>query len=89
MALLAALQPLFPQASRAALAVIIELPEGCQDARIAHEALAFGMAPTPLSVWYQDDARRRCGLVLSVTNMPHEGFEACAQRLKALVERFG
>lgn len=88
-ALLAALQPLFPQASRAALAVIIELPEGCEDARIAHEALAFGMAPTPLSVWYQDDGRRRYGLVLSVTNMPREGFEACAQRLKALVETFG
>ncbi|MTD28914.1 MocR-like pyridoxine biosynthesis transcription factor PdxR [Erwinia sorbitola] len=86
-ALLAALQPLFPQASRAALAVIIALPEGCQDTRIAHEALAYGMAPTPLSVWYQDQGRR--GLVLSVTTLPKEGFTGSALRLKALIEQFG
>lgn len=88
-ALLAALTPLFPQASRAALAVIITLPEGCQDTRIAREALAYGMAPTPLSVWYQDQGHRRCGLVLSVTNMPREGFAECARQLKLLIERWG
>jgi len=85
--LLAALKPFFPQATRAALAVIIILPEGCQDTRIAHEALAYDMAPTPLSVWYQDGVRR--GLVLSVTTLPREGFTGSAQRLKALVDAFG
>ncbi|MBD8216404.1 MocR-like pyridoxine biosynthesis transcription factor PdxR [Erwinia persicina] len=87
LALLEALTPYFPQASRAALAVIIELPAGSQDTRIAHEALAYGMAPTPLSVWYQDNGRR--GLVLSVTTLPREGFNGSAQRLKALVDAFG
>lgn len=67
--------------------MIIILPEGCQDTRIAHEALAYDMAPTPLSVWYQDGVRR--GLVLSVTTLPREGFTGSAQRLKALVDAFG
>lgn len=89
LAMLAALHPFFPQASRAALAVIIVLPAGTQDTRIAQKALAYGMAPTPLSVWYQDEKRCRCGLVLSVTNMPSGGFVKSAQRLKALVDEWG
>lgn len=87
--MLAALQPHFPQVYRAALAVVIELPEGTRDANIAREALAYGMAPTPLSDWYLNTEKRRYGLVLSVTNMPESGFENSAGRLKALVEQCG
>lgn len=84
-----ALHPYFPQLSRAALGVIIPLADGVQDTRIAREALRYGMAPTPLSVWYQDRTQGRSGLVLSVTNMPREGFAASARQLDALVNDFG
>jgi len=88
-ALLQALSPHFSQLSRAALAVIITLPEGTGDTRIAQAALAQGMAPSPLSVWYQDRRVSRSGLVLGVTNMPEDGFAERAARLKALVIEFG
>jgi len=88
-ALLQALSPHFSQLSRAALAVIITLPEGTCDTRIAQAALAQGMAPSPLSVWYQDRRVSRSGLVLGVTNMPEDGFAERAARLKALVIEFG
>lgn len=84
-----ALRPHFSRLSRAALSVVIELPAGARDNVIAREALAYGMAPTPLSVWYQNAEGRRYGLVLSVTNMPEAGFEESARRLKLLVEQCG
>ena len=71
-ALLAALQPLVPQATRAALAYHCAAG-GMPGYRIAQEALAFGMAPTPLSVWYQDEGRRLWA-GMSVPNMPREGL---------------
>lgn len=84
--LMQALIPHFPHVSRAALAVIIPLPAGTQDVRIAQAALSLGMAPSPLSVWYQDKNVDHCGLVLAVTNRPAEGFAASAARLKALTD---
>lgn len=87
--LLQALSPHFSQLSRAALAVIIPLPKGTHDVAIAKAALAHGMAPSPLSVWYRDKTMGHCGLVLAVTNLPNDGFAACAARLKALVEEYG
>ncbi|MGB9097581.1 MAG: PLP-dependent aminotransferase family protein [Erwinia sp.] len=87
--MLQALQPHFPKVTRAALGVVIELPAGTRDSVIAREALAYGMAPTALSVWYQTAERCRYGLVLSVTNMPKGGFEGSALRLKMLVEQCG
>lgn len=87
--MLQALRPHFPTVTRAALGVVIELPAGTRDSVIAREALAWGMAPTALSVWYQNAERRRYGLVLSVTNMPKGGFEGSALRLKMLVEQCG
>ncbi|WP_123337532.1 PLP-dependent aminotransferase family protein [Erwinia sp. JUb26] len=86
--LLQALEPHFSSLSRAALAVVIRLPQGTRDVQIAQAALAHGMAPSPLSVWYQDKTAS-CGLVLGVTNLPDGGFAASAARLKALVEAFG
>lgn len=87
--MLSALQPYFPSVFRAALGVVIELPVGTRDSVIAREALAYGMAPTPLSVWYQNEKKRRYGLVLSVTNMPEGGFERSALTLKMLTEQSG
>lgn len=81
-----ALRPHFGHLRRGGLSVVVPLPEGTDDRAIAREALAWGMAPSPLSAWYQRDERRQYGLVLGVTNMPREGFEPCALRLRQLVD---
>jgi len=81
-----ALQPHFPQLRRGGLAVIVPLPAGIADRIIAREALAWGMAPSPLSAWFQRDELRQYGLILGVTNMPGDGFEQCAQKLRQLVD---
>lgn len=36
----------------AGLGVLLWLPEGARDSVIAREALAFGLAPSPLSTWF-------------------------------------
>ena len=87
--MLEALAPHFSPLSRAALSVVIDLPPGTCDTRIAREALRYGMAPSPLSMWYQESPAPRSGLVLSVTTLPRVGYAESALRLKQLVEQFG
>ncbi|MFS2221610.1 PLP-dependent aminotransferase family protein [Pantoea sp. B65] len=84
-----ALTPSFPELRRGALAVVIMLPPGSADRAIAREALAWGMAPSPLSAWYQRDELRQYGLVLGATNMPREGFLPGVQKLRQLVDAHG
>ncbi|MCU5773802.1 PLP-dependent aminotransferase family protein [Erwiniaceae bacterium BAC15a-03b] len=81
-----ALAPLFPDLRRGALSVVVVLPPGTADRAIAREALAWGMAPSPLSAWYQRDELRQYGLVLGATNMPREGFAHYARKLRQLVD---
>src|ERR1700749_2768598 len=47
------------------LAVRVDLPEGADDGDVARRALAYGLAPVPLSAWYGSGARRP-GLLLRV-----------------------
>ncbi|MDP4531460.1 PLP-dependent aminotransferase family protein [Marinobacter salarius] len=68
----------------AGLALLLRLPDGTDDARIALNALEFGLAPAPLSTWYTDAVRARSGLLLGITNIPDEGLDACCNRLKQL-----
>lgn len=79
----------FPSGYPAALAVVVEFSAGAKDVEIARKALAYGMAPTPLSRWYLHEDKCRYGLILSVTNMPEEGGESHVLTLKSLVERWG
>ncbi|QKJ85159.1 GntR family transcriptional regulator [Paramixta manurensis] len=83
-----ALRPHFPHLQLAGLCVVLTLPDGFPDRKLAREALAYGLAPSPLSVWYQRDETRRYGLLLGVTTLPREGFERCAQTLKWLVDKY-
>jgi hypothetical protein len=46
------------------LAVVLRLPDGAPDVSIAKEALAFGLAPTPLSLWYASSVSAQSGLLL-------------------------
>lgn len=84
--MMAALKPHFPEVQRAGLAVIVRLPAGTPDQLIAQQALAYGMAPSPLSIWYQRDEQRCAGLLLGAAQLPRDGYARSAVCLKALVD---
>ena len=54
----------------AGLGLLLRLPEGTDDRRVAREALSLGMSPNALSSWYKEPRPGDTGLVLSVTNLP-------------------
>lgn len=54
----------------AGLGLLLHLPEGTDDRRIAREALTLGISPNALSTWYKEPRPSDTGLVLSVTNLP-------------------
>lgn len=71
------------EVTMAGLALLLPLPQTCDDLDIARQAPAFGLAPAPLSVWYADPAQARRGLLLGITNLPErELAEACARLLR-------
>ena len=84
--MIAALHPYFPDLQRAGLAVIVRLPAGTPDEAIAQQAAEWGMAPSPLSIWYQQPDQRGAGLILGAAHLPREGYARSAERLKALVD---
>lgn len=69
--------------AHAGLAVIASLPPDAPDVDIALKALAYGLAPAPLSPWYGGDSARR-GLLLGVTNIALKNLEADCRRLAEL-----
>ncbi len=69
-------------------AVRLELPPRSDDVEIAAQALAFGLAPTPLSPWYARPPRR-AGLLLGVTNLGEKHLGKDCARLADLIERHG
>lgn len=46
------------------------------------------MAPSPLSIWYQQADQRGAGLLLGAAHLPSEGYARSAERLKALVDAY-
>ena len=85
-ALLTALRELAPPGCavrQGGLAVLLDLPEGTDDIDIARRAVLRGLAPVPLSPWWDGNARP--GLVLGVTNVPIERAVALCERLTALL----
>jgi GntR family transcriptional regulator/MocR family aminotransferase len=73
----------------AGLAVLLRLPDGAPDLAIARETLAFGLAPTPLSLWYASTASARSGLLLGIATSPQKRIEASCDRLIQIIERLG
>lgn len=71
--------------SMAGLALMLRLPPGVDDEAVARRALAQGLAPDPLSMWYATDAGRTPGLLLGVTNLVDTGIQRACDRLKLLV----
>jgi hypothetical protein len=69
------------------LAVVLRLPDGAPDVSIAKETLTFGLAPTPLSLWYASRVSAQSGLPLGIATASQKHLAAC-DRLYAIIDRF-
>jgi GntR family transcriptional regulator / MocR family aminotransferase len=74
--------------SVAGLAVLLRLPEGVSDLSVAREASFFGMAPSPLSVWFASPASAPNGLLLGLTTIPPRQLARSCERLNEVIGRF-
>lgn len=87
-ALLAMVQSMGYPARPAGLGVLLWLPEGARDSVIAREALAFGLAPSPLSAWFSPAGIQRPGLLLGVATTPEAHLPVACDRLRHLIQTF-
>jgi hypothetical protein len=69
------------------LAVVLRLSDGAPDVSIAKETLTFGLAPTPLSLWYASRVSAQSGLPLGIATASQKRLVAC-DRLDAIIDRF-
>lgn len=69
------------------LSVLINLPDGSQDRTIAHYAYNFGLAPSPLSAWYQPGVAEKSGLLLGVSGKEGEPLLHACERLDRLIRK--
>jgi GntR family transcriptional regulator/MocR family aminotransferase len=65
-------------------AVMTLVPETASDIDIALSALPFGLAPAPLSPWYEGTSAKR-GLLLGITNLDEGRLVSDCRRLVELV----
>jgi GntR family transcriptional regulator/MocR family aminotransferase len=86
-ALLKCLRPRTKDIVIAGLAVLLRLPDDAPDISIARETLSFGLAPTPLSLWYASMASARSGLLLGIATSPQKRVEASCDRLFGIIDR--
>jgi GntR family transcriptional regulator/MocR family aminotransferase len=87
-ALLKCLRPRAKDVAVAGLGVLLRLPDGAPDLAIARETLSFGLAPTPLSLWYASETSARSGLLLGIATAPHKRLAASCERLYGIIDRF-
>jgi GntR family transcriptional regulator/MocR family aminotransferase len=71
----------------AGLAAIVQLPDGVSDIAIARETASFGLAPTPLSLWYASTASARSGLLLGIATSPQRRIAAHCEKLLGIIDR--
>jgi len=83
------LRPMGLSVGTAGLAILLELPAGAEDTRIAREATAFGLAPSPLSGWYSSRDHTRSGLLLGITTVPGNRLAASCEKLRNLIDQHG
>lgn len=72
----------------AGLAVVVQLPDGADDRRIAREAYAYGLAPAPLSGFYCSASTQRSGLLLGVATAIERQVPNACDRLQQLIRKF-
>jgi GntR family transcriptional regulator / MocR family aminotransferase len=73
---------------RAGLAVLLRLPEGAPDVRIVREAMTAGIAPSPLTAWFENPSWTVPGLLLGVATTPEQHLAKSCQRLFEIVEGY-
>lgn len=72
----------------AGLSLLLTLPGGADDVKIAEAAEALELAPAPLSTWYADTkGKEKSGLLLGVTNLSDAVLESSCRNLEALIQR--
>jgi len=71
----------------AGLAAFLRWPDETSDVAIARETAPFGLAPTPLSVWYASKASARPGLLLGIATSPQRKIEAYCEQLLGIIDR--
>jgi GntR family transcriptional regulator / MocR family aminotransferase len=86
-ALLKCLRPRDKDSVVGGLAVVLRLPDGAPDVSIAKEALMFGLAPSPLSLWYASGISAQSGLLLGIATAPQKHLAASCDRLYAIMDR--
>jgi GntR family transcriptional regulator/MocR family aminotransferase len=70
------------------LAIVLRLPDGVSDVAIAHEARTCGLAPEPLSAWFDLGTRPWPGLLLGVASVNEAQLPAACQRLHRIIRKF-
>lgn len=73
----------------AGLAALMRLPDGTDDVALMRELLVFGMAPSPLSVWYASPASARSGLLLGISTAPQQHIAKSCDRLLEILKSKG
>ncbi|MFC0401377.1 PLP-dependent aminotransferase family protein [Paraburkholderia rhizosphaerae] len=73
---------------RAGLAILLRLPDGAPDVQIARDAMALGMAPSPLSTWFATPSWALPGLLLGVATAPEPQLAASCRRLFEIIDRY-
>ncbi len=69
------------------LAVLLRFTDGAPDVAIVRETLAFGLAPSPLSVWYASPASAQSGLLLGIATCPQQHVAKSCDRLLEILQR--
>lgn len=73
-------------AAPAGLAVLLPLPAGFDDQRLALDARAADLGPAPLSPWFATATRSGSGLLLAVANVLERSIDRDCRRLLAIIE---
>ena len=80
-----ALAPDYSAETVAGPIALLRLPPGTDDLALARRAPELGIAPSPLSPWFQDEARRTPGLLLSATNLRPNRLDDAVAALRRLL----
>jgi GntR family transcriptional regulator/MocR family aminotransferase len=72
----------------AGLGMLLRLPNSARDDLIAREARAYGLAPSPLSIWFCPSESPQSGLLLGVATVTGNQVTAACERLHQLIDRY-
>ena len=70
------------------LAAIVRLPAGVPDVAVAKEARAWGLAPEPLSTWFEPGDVRQSGLLLGIATVDEARLSLACERLHHLIGQY-